>query len=61
MHCTMGVSRSTSSVICYLMMKFKITFDQAISIVRMGRQMAFPNCGFATQLRELEETLLKSE
>lgn len=43
------------------MMKFKITFDQAISIVRMGRQMAFPNCGFATQLRELEETLLKSE
>ena len=57
----MGVSRSTSAVICYLMMKFKIPFDQAIGIVRMGRNMCFPNMGFASQLRELEESILKSE
>ena len=43
------------------MNKFKISFDQAIGIVRSGRQMCFPNMGFAAQLRQLEESLLKSE
>lgn len=42
----MGVSRSVSVIVAYLMMKFKIGYDAAIDIVRKNRKMAFPNTGF---------------
>jgi len=42
------------------MRKFKITFDEAIGIVRAGRFMCFPNAGFAEQLRDLESKLVET-
>jgi hypothetical protein len=51
-HCHLGVSRSTSMVIAYLMWAFLITPDLAIRILRKRRGIVRPNYGFVCQLHE---------
>ncbi|KAA6393327.1 MAG: hypothetical protein EZS28_011148 [Streblomastix strix] len=49
-HCYMGVSRSASVVIEYLMEKYHLTLNQAYKIVYHQRSVIFPNFGFMKQL-----------
>ena len=53
-HCAMGVSRSASCVLMYLMKMFKVTFEQALEFVRERRSVVDPNDGFKKQLQEFE-------
>ncbi|CAG9854746.1 unnamed protein product [Phyllotreta striolata] len=48
-HCQMGVSRSATIVIAYLMKKYNISFREALDRVKMKR-CVFPNQGFIAQL-----------
>ncbi|ALH06767.1 dual specificity protein phosphatase [Port-miou virus] len=52
-HCMMGISRSASCVIAYLMLKKEMTFMDALSLVRRKRPCVSPNPGFLKQLQEL--------
>uniref|UniRef100_A0A672MN50 protein-serine/threonine phosphatase n=1 Tax=Sinocyclocheilus grahami TaxID=75366 RepID=A0A672MN50_SINGR len=49
-HCKMGVSRSASTVIAYLMKQQGWTLDQALNHVRERRSIVQPNEGFLKQL-----------
>ena len=50
-HCFMGISRSVSVIIAWLMWKKDITFEKAYSIVKHVRFFARPNSSFYTQLK----------
>lgn len=55
-HCKMGVSRSVSLVVAYLILKKKYTYDQAIKHIEEKRNSAIythPNTGFMKVLRKL--------
>merc|ERR1712112_69552 len=56
-HCNMGVSRSTSMVISYLMKYFSKTYDDAMDIIRPNRPQSNPNDNFIQQLKQLYEKL----
>jgi hypothetical protein len=56
-HCVMGVSRSASIVIAYLMKKYEVPFDAALKFVRSRRPIVKPNDGFIKQLKHYERTL----
>lgn len=63
-HCVMGVSRSSSIVIAYLIKCHQMTFDEAWKFLREKRPRVFPNYGFQKQLRKLseeQEKLVKNE
>ncbi|KAK5854410.1 hypothetical protein PBY51_015481 [Eleginops maclovinus] len=49
-HCNAGVSRSSSIVIGYLMLREGLTFDDAYSQVKLARPSTRPNPGFYQQL-----------
>ena len=51
-HCKMGMSRSASSVVAYLMKEYKMVNDQALEHVRKARPIVQPNDSFAKQLVE---------
>lgn len=51
-HCSAGISRSTSIICAYLIKKNKITFEQAMKIIWEGRIIAEPNRSFAKQLKD---------
>lgn len=51
-HCNAGVSRSTSIVIGYLMLRQGLSFDEALGQVRGARPSACPNPGFLQQLKD---------
>lgn len=53
-HCNAGVSRSTSVVIGYLMIHQKITFLQALGLIKNKRHCVQPNVGFINQLKKLQ-------
>jgi len=55
-NCYMGLSRSATVVIAYLMMKQNMTCKQALDVISQGRKVR-PNPGFLQQLAELEHTL----
>ncbi|XP_061084527.1 dual specificity protein phosphatase 13B-like [Conger conger] len=55
-HCAMGVSRSATLVLAYLMICENLTLLEAINAVRRHRDIC-PNAGFLSQLRRLERTL----
>jgi len=57
-HCLMGVSRSSSIVIAYLMIHRNMSFQTALELVRSKRSCVQPNPGFVKQLLQLE-TFLK--
>lgn len=53
-HCRMGVSRSATIVIAYLMKKYGIGYREALEKVRVKR-CVYPNMGFATQLQRYKD------
>lgn len=56
-HCQMGISRSPTLVIGYLMMEGYKTLSEAFRQVKRARPQIDPNEGFIKQLRELEISL----
>jgi len=57
-HCMMGVSRSSTIVIAYLMYKNRWDFDTAYDYVKRRRSCIWPNQSFQEQLKKFEETIL---
>ena len=51
-HCYMGISRSTSFVIFYLMKENGWDYETCIDFIRQKRPIADPNYGFERQLKE---------
>jgi protein-tyrosine phosphatase len=56
-HCSMGISRSPTITIAYLMYKFKIYLDDATKLVLNVREYIFPNDNFIMQLLKYEKTI----
>eukprot|EP00455_Lapot_gusevi_P056251 TRINITY_DN9311_c0_g1_i1.p1 TRINITY_DN9311_c0_g1~~TRINITY_DN9311_c0_g1_i1.p1 ORF type:complete len:244 (-),score=40.61 TRINITY_DN9311_c0_g1_i1:126-857(-) len=54
-HCLEGRSRSASIVIAYLMHSQKLSYQDALALVRSKRPIAEPNEGFAEQLRRFQQ------
>ncbi|CDW83258.1 mapk phosphatase 2 [Stylonychia lemnae] len=54
-HCAMGVSRSASCVIMYIMKMFKLGFEDTLEFTRAKRHVVDPNQGFVQQLIEFED------
>ncbi|XP_042370482.1 dual specificity protein phosphatase 19-like, partial [Plectropomus leopardus] len=50
-HCNAGVSRSSSIVIGYLMLREGLSFDDAYGQVKLARPSIRPNAGFYRQLQ----------
>lgn len=55
-HCAMGLSRSSTLVLAYLMIHEHMTLAEAIKAVSANRNVS-PNSGFLEQLRELDKEL----
>ena len=53
-HCAMGMSRSATMVIMYLMRKFQIDYKLAFKIVKARREIIDPNEGFVKKLAEYD-------
>ncbi|KAI0286099.1 protein-tyrosine phosphatase-like protein [Russula aff. rugulosa BPL654] len=51
-HCFMGISRSTTIVMAYLIATTKMTPHEALATVRSKRTIVRPNRGFMSQLQE---------
>ena len=58
-HCAMGISRSVSIVIAYLIQEKNMNFEAAFNYVKSCRPQADPNIGFTCQLMEFERKLQK--
>jgi len=58
-YCNMGVSRSPTIVIAYLVKELQIPTDEAESLVLKSRPEIFPNSGFYSQLKIYESKNLK--
>ncbi|GBG31980.1 Dual specificity protein phosphatase [Hondaea fermentalgiana] len=56
-HCHMGVSRSCTVVIAYMMWKDGATFEEAFDVVKAKRPVCNPNAGFVAQLMEFQRYL----
>ena len=56
-HCVMGISRSPTIVIGYLMYKKKMKYEEAYNFVRNKRNAISPNPGFQEQLKKFEKIL----
>lgn len=50
-HCYFGVSRSSSTVIAYMMKRHNLDFLPAYEMVKAKRRFVQPNAGFVTQLK----------
>lgn len=55
-HCAMGLSRSSTLVLAYMMIHENMTLVDAIKAVSMKRNIS-PNEGFLEQLRQLDKKL----
>lgn len=55
-HCLMGMSRSSTCVLSYLMIKIGLTAAEALRRLRLHRDIR-PNDGFLRQLAELDNKL----
>lgn len=56
-HCQMGISRSTTIVIAYLMKYHHFSLKKAFVYVKSRRSQTFPNFGFMEQLIKYDSTL----
>ena len=56
----MGKSRSATLIIAYLMHKYHISRDEALSQLREGRPVCGPNDGFMEQLEVYQRMLQAS-
>lgn len=54
MHCQLGISRSGTAVVAYIMRARKIDRDRALDIVKRARPQVKPNAGFWEQLEVWE-------
>ena len=52
-HCMMGISRSATCVIAYLMLKKGMNLRDAYNLVKNQRSCISPNPGFLTQLQNI--------
>ena len=59
-HCAAGISRSSSLVIAYIMVKYDKTYIEARELVSLKRRVICPNLGFARQLQSIEIDQYKS-
>jgi len=59
-HCHAGISRSSTIVIMYLMVKYKITMTKAYEYVKSRRSIIRPNNGFCAELNRLDKFLEKN-
>ncbi|XP_013149480.1 PREDICTED: dual specificity phosphatase DUPD1-like isoform X2 [Papilio polytes] len=55
-HCLMGVSRSATCALAFLMIKRGMSFTEALALVRSRRDI-HPNDGFLRQLQQLDKEL----
>ena len=60
-NCAVGISRSASFVIAYLMKTRHMTLDGAFRFVQRARPKINPNMGFIVQLRRFEARLLSTQ
>jgi len=60
-HCFMGISRSTTVVIAYLIATTKMTPREALATVRSKRPIVCPNRGFMSQLQEYHSKCSNSQ
>lgn len=58
-HCVMGISRSSTLVLAYVMFHKKLNLKDAFNFVYKKRQIS-PNLGFLAELVKYEKTLLKA-
>ncbi|XP_010486100.1 PREDICTED: dual specificity protein phosphatase 1B isoform X2 [Camelina sativa] len=56
-HCFMGMSRSVTIVVAYLMKKYGMSFSKAMELVKSRRPQALPNSGFISQLQKFEKSI----
>jgi len=56
-HCALGISRSATIVIGYIMHKNRITYNDAYKLVHSKRPQIDPNFGFCCQLLVFEKSL----
>ena len=59
-HCDMGVSRSGTIVVSYLMKTLKISCKEALKLTKKSRKAVRPNEGFMKQLEEFEVKCLQN-
>lgn len=57
-HCNLGVSRSSTVVLAYLMKTQRISLSDALTFLKSRRSCARPNIGFLSQLSDWEESIL---
>ena len=56
-HCAMGISRSATIVIAYLMYKYRVPLSTAFDFVKSRRPEINPNPGFMNTLQQFEYEL----
>ncbi|CAF0982851.1 unnamed protein product [Rotaria sp. Silwood1] len=56
-HCNLGISRSTTIILAYLMKTYNATLLEAFKFLRHRRPIVSPNVGFLRQLIDYEYTL----
>ena len=56
-HCRVGMSRSATVCIAYLMRHLRVPLAVAQGLVRRGRPVINPNPGFTRQLQRYEDSL----
>ena len=57
----MGMSRSATSVIMFIMRLFSMKLEDAFEFVKTQREATDPNDGFMQQLRDFESTAFTFE
>ena len=60
-HCLMGISRSATAVIAYVMWKKHMRFAEAIAFVKGKHQETDPNAGFRLQLQDFQCALFPED
>ena len=60
-HCLMGISRSATAVIAYLIKYKGFTMEEGLKLVKEKRYVARPNEGFLDQLKQYEKLLKKAQ
>jgi predicted protein tyrosine phosphatase len=61
-HCQMGISRSTSAIVYYLLKSHTyLTYVAAMRAIRAQRPAALPNVHFERLLRQVEDSLLRKK
>jgi protein-tyrosine phosphatase len=60
-HCDVGMSRSTTVVMAYLIIVYKLGYESGLKMVQNIREIAYPNPRFTLWLIKLEKWVRLSE